>query len=137
MREIEFRGRRLDNGEWVYGYLVNLHSPERLFIGGWRRIGGEATVRDELFFSYKEVDSATVGQFINLPDKHGQKLYRGDIVRVYTYAGTDLELAEIVWRDKRLCFAARSIGNGIMWMLDADSVVEKVGNKWDNPELLE
>lgn len=80
-RSIEFRA--LDKrGKWHYGYLLTMHSPDRLFImDEWHRIGGEATIKDELFASTVEIRSETVGQFTGLLDIHDQKIFDGDIVR--------------------------------------------------------
>ncbi len=85
MRQIKFRGKRVDNGEWVYGYLMQMHQPDRLFIGNWNNIGGEATIKDELFSSYKEVIPETVGQFIGLLDKHENKIFEGDKVKMHQF----------------------------------------------------
>lgn len=56
-REILFRGKRTDNGEWVYGYLAG-----KSIIAG----GGEDI--DDYFYSVYEVDPETVGQFTGMYD---------------------------------------------------------------------
>ena len=63
MREIKFRGKRLDNGEWLYGSLVILNG--RYFI----------------FDDVNEVDPTTVGEFTGLKDRNGKEVYEGDVIR--------------------------------------------------------
>jgi uncharacterized phage protein (TIGR01671 family) len=60
MREIKFRGKSVDNGEWVYGCYC--------------RFFGKQLV------DHIEIDINTVGQFIGLEDKYGKEIYEGDIV---------------------------------------------------------
>jgi hypothetical protein len=82
--ETKCRGLRINpftqKKEWVYGYLMNMHDKKRLFLGTWKNIGGEATIKDELFSSYVEVKSKTVTLFtgFSLDD---QDLYEKDIIR--------------------------------------------------------
>lgn len=75
MREIKFRGKRLDNGEWIYGSLLVSHfkddKKERYFI---TQFSGNYT------FEHK-VDPNTVGQFTGLRDKNGRDIWEGDIFK--------------------------------------------------------
>ena len=129
MRDILFRGKRLDNGEWVYGFYC--HVPR-----------GRLDRDEHLIQTVKKsgkmgmlhcVDPSTVGQYTGLMDKNGKRIWEGNVITVDREVG---------------CFEIKFNENTAMFVMDGDAIrasfnifgtdeVEVMGNIHDNPELLE
>lgn len=87
MREILFRGKRIDNGEWAYGDLINNYDG-RKFVGEVVVDDYKGTANDtyEVGIGFVEVDPSTVGMCVpGITDKNGKKIFEGDILENLFY----------------------------------------------------
>ncbi len=143
MREILFRGKRVDNGEWVYGVFIpdcleSLHGQDCHwgFIKTYRLEGKYENVKNETV----EVDRETVGQYTGKTDKNGKKIFEGDIVEFTDKYTGGKGRAEIVFEAFKWKYSGCYYGgNPIVWLCIDDLSIkfEVIGNIYDNPELLE
>lgn len=145
-REILFRGKRIDNGEWVEGFYVKHGSRHWIYTGEIQYM--YLPVCADLPTKY-EVDPETVCQYTGLTDKNGRKIFKGDIVKGVAYS-TDF-IGYIVWIDAIAGFGVRyfdkhreptawensSILKAIQrWKHPNEFQAEVIGNIFDNPELI-
>lgn len=144
-REILFRGKRVDNGEWIEGFFAK--SGDKTFI----LIDNDIAVG---YVAMKEVIAETVGQFTGLTDKNGTKIFEGDILRGYKYPylseGHFNYYAEVIYFENCPAFGLYTFKNPNLNFIEGISQGntdfmdywecenwEVMGNIYDNPGLLE
>ena len=141
MREILFRGKRVDNGEWVEGNLFipdKADTPTQICIG-----------TNVIRITY-DIIPETVGQYTGLTDKNGKRIFEGDVFHL-----DDEVVAVVIFQDG--CFRLEEYGlrgaftesgfdecGGGWDVIDCSPIdwytikdMEIIGNIHDNPELLE
>lgn len=145
MRDIFFRGKRVDNREWVHGNLINNvfvfsktgeDIPYILCVENIDYYSFEDIVEDNGIY---EVIPETVGQYTGLNDKNGKKIFEGDILKQYadtTELGTDLYFFYKVGFDESCGKFCGSINGTELYYFDDLTDSEVIGNIFDNPELL-
>lgn len=143
MREILFRGKRVDNGEWVQGSLVN-----NIFFRADTNSAIPYIINPDEYEDYDcmddigelavEVILETVGQFTGLLDKNGKKIFEGDIL-----CDGKVGNGVVTYFDSVACFMAVHDGHEVWDLNEGDPTrstqlqyTKVIGNIHDNPELL-
>ena len=117
IREIIFRGKRVDNGEWVEGYYVCISETYHYIL-----TGNPVVEPGKIDVEHYKVIPETVGQYTGLTDKNGRRIFEGDIVKC-TDETNDYSFTAVVMFGNP---------NGE----DTGAYIEVVGNIHDNKELL-
>ncbi len=125
MREIKFRGKRLDGREWVDGFYIK--NPD-IPAGQDKH---EVLISDG--YECTPVDPVTVSQFTGLLDKNGRKIYEGDIFKT-TDSNGDCRV-RVDWDEENARFIGRD-QRGRIWYVGREPLIEVIGNIHENPELL-
>lgn len=149
MREILFRGKRIDSGEWVEGAFLNDRNGAFYICPAVSDISyGDSGTSRRIGCWYK-VDPSTVGQYTGMKDKNGKRIWDGDILHTakiadglggYYHPPLDYPVNVVVkwdlcaWMWETLCDDKRYITFPNAW---CHYECEIIGNITDNPELLE
>lgn len=136
MREILFKAKRIDNGEWVEGLIwKKKYNSNKIFISCFPDMDDN----EEVYV----VDANTICQYTGLTDKNGKKIWENDIL-IYDNSPYNVyctpHKGEIVCRNGCLCFKYWLYGSTNYMPFTADLFFDKksevIGNIFDNAELV-
>lgn len=138
MREILFKAKRIDNGEWVEGCYAECN--------GKAFIGIDISIYSDIFevfcapvIRWFEVDPNTICQFTGMTDKNGVRIWKNDIVEARSQGSR--AIGTVKQRVDGLWIMSPAWQNHEFWELkpnsNGETTVEVLGNAFDNPELLQ
>ena len=125
MREILFRGKRADTGEWIEGYYCR----------AFRWTGDKnptPVIQEADCYSFREIIPETVGQYTGLTDKNGNRVFEGDIVKLRRRRDYGI----VKYAIPECHFEYLMQGDGDQLLFDDVDYVEIIGNIHDNADLL-
>ena len=163
MREILFRAKRIDNGDWVEGFYSQLPKPS---LGATIITNGDLCAEDVSDYiivneckqhsnfsngyplevvecEYYEIDSETLCQYTGLKDKNGNRIWENDIVKC-NKRKDGFELYKVLWRKYYADFGVEPLDFGVQYPISLGENeqdikgcnYEIIGNIFDTPELL-
>lgn len=146
MREILFKAKEIDNGEWVEGGL--LQNDDDYYIVpefGFSCIDEYSNISRATVQVFK-VDKKTICQYTGLCDKNDKKIWENDIIKTYGFNNMLKSVSKIVWRDSLFAGWHYKIIKSYKMQLEGYDVLatgrkdalkcEVIGNIFDNSELL-
>lgn len=140
MREILCRGKRRDNGEWVYWDMFGrITTPN----GKIRPIAEEIKhgVRYYHYIYELNIDKKTCGDYTGLTDKNSKRIFDGDIIR-WKDENFNIYTSVVEWCGEKFNYPAFDLAkhdyecNGLQYVHE-DCIMEVIGNIHDHPELVE
>ena len=132
MREILFRAKRVDNGEWVEGYLFDdgMAEVEHYFVGRIVVEPYKGTACDDWDITgidFCEVNPETLCQYTGLKDKNGNRIWENDIVKYMWFGNEEVDIVE---------YRSTSIGLKENYNAVLTDITEVIGNIFDDKHLL-
>jgi len=126
MREIKFRGKSVDTGEWIYGDLVhNALTAKTMSV--------PVAIKPDNCYPI-EVIPESVGQYINLYDDHKTEIYERDVAIMHSECSKDWKPKEIKWNEEH---GMMMLGNTLVIMSKMEAAeMTVIGNACDNSELV-
>lgn len=139
MREILFRAKQIDDGEWVEGYYAMMGKGNLIrhyIVQNCALTGLFEDPEDNMYFNDVEIDPETLCQYTELKDKNGNRIWENDIVRIENSMDEGIGKIEFyggMW------YVDGEPSNSLYDIMEYDDIaeIEVVGNIFDNPELME
>lgn len=136
-REILFKAKRADKGEWVTGYYFKAGEKSMILSFFTNETG--------LYYEMYEIDSKTVCQYTGLTDKNGKKIWENDIVKFPDcemstesgYGDCFINAGKVAYDTESMSYFFTDRITVDMSDIIIKEEVEVLGNIFDNPELLE
>ena len=136
MREIKFRAKDEDTGEWIYGGIVHQTDFYGDTCDKWFIITGNETNDYDIGYPYL-VEEKSIGQYTGLKDKNGKEIYEGDVLQVKGI----VDLLYIVKFYNGHFFGISQYDEHYESPLTIENTlfhgIEVIGNIYENPDLLE
>ncbi|ECX5815192.1 hypothetical protein F3341_06970 [Listeria monocytogenes] len=130
MRAIGFRGKRIDNREWVYGNLMQFEDSATFIFADERKGASTLTYAHFIINNMHAIDEKTIDQYTGLKDKNGKKIFEGDV-------GWDEHnecYGVVKFEEGKFLYVWENIAEDLWEVADS---IEIYGNIHENPELLE
>ncbi|EHU5358208.1 hypothetical protein KZA78_000713 [Listeria monocytogenes] len=133
MREIEFRGKRIDNSGWAYGSLMQFEDSATFIFVDVKKGASTLTYAHFIINNMHAIDEKTVGQYTERQDINNNKIFEKDIATCQFFDKKITGLIEFI----ESMWAVNDRKNKRLYQLNEVSNIEVVGNVEENPELLE
>ncbi|AGR02964.1 TPA_asm: hypothetical protein GYR50_00180 [Listeria monocytogenes] len=130
MRAIGFRGKRIDNREWVYGNLMQFEDSATFIFADERKGASTLTYAHFIINNMHAIDEKTIDQYTGLKDKNGKKIFEGDV-------GWDEHnecYGVVKFEEGKFLYVWENIAEDLWEVADG---IEICGNIHENLELLE
>jgi len=132
-REIKFRGKSIDGGDWVFG-LITQYQGKLLITNEVIEHPSYQDPAGTWIYNEKEVHPESVGQYTGLKDKNGKEVYEGDVISSDQWNPKNYK---VIFETGEFCFVSikgveSPYTNDIRYVKD----FEVIGNIYENPELL-